>query len=73
MKGDSGNVGEMEDTPTETYQSLHRIEPQIPIGSKSASDEASAVSVTLNSGRGKHRLLNDERQGFFEGQGTRDP
>ena len=23
MKGDSENVGEMEDTPTETYQSLH--------------------------------------------------
>ena len=24
MKGDSENVGEMEDTPTEMYQSLHR-------------------------------------------------
>ena len=24
VKGDSENVGEMEDTPTETYQSLHR-------------------------------------------------
>ena len=25
MKGDSENVGEMEDTPTETYQSLQHI------------------------------------------------
>ena len=25
VKGDSENVGEMEDTPTETYQSLHRV------------------------------------------------
>ena len=27
VKGDSENVGKMEDTPTEMYQSLHRTTP----------------------------------------------
>ena len=41
MKGDSGNVGEMEDMPTETYQSLH------PRGTLDADCPQSAMHVVV--------------------------
>ena len=41
MKGDSGNVGEMEDMPTETYQSLH------PRGTLDADCPQSATHVVV--------------------------